>query len=256
MIETVIARLGSPTIGVQLVRRFPSYDVRRLQFQFEDHFRAYVNAESVPNPAAANSGLPPDAPRFAMIAGPRSVVVSNNASILGMNFDAGFDRRKLIGAIEKAADFHDGADKFFIDQPRFYKGLVLSAQYMVNEIEIAELIKDIAESIFSDKPTCLNAITANMMADANNIRHLVEVSNINNYSTEIISLNAPQFVHFDMDFMNPTSKGFQIKIDVSTKPSIEDGGHKSFRDLTGSLSNADSIVGFLSIRPIVERLFQ
>lgn len=189
-----------------------------------------------------------------MAAGPRNLNVSNLGAYLTLNFDKAFEKSKILESLRKLAALFEKLDGFFVGQDEFYEGVVLTASYTLSQVELTAVIKLIAKMLLITGSNAPEVFTCNASSDRHGIRSLVEIASVLNFEQEI-KPGMSQFT-LDVDFTAPYSVGFQVKLDLSTKPAISTGNHKTYESLIAGFTEAAELSGLGSISFLTGSLFQ
>lgn len=216
--------------SILFVRRFPrDDDVRKKQFQFEEQLR-----DTFPGPAKVLNlppNAPPDAPRFFLVEGPRTLTVTAIATQLTLDFTDGVPSKlNIFDTINKYASRLDRAyEAIFAEQSQAYAGIVITIQrsYAGADVDVARYI---CENFLKMDPSTVNTAAATFGGGDADFFRTVEVSQYQQL-TEFAQLTpgvaTPIFIDFDFGLQTP-ERGLQIRIDVNTKPKKEDAGAAKF----------------------------
>ncbi|MHC2625069.1 hypothetical protein ACVIW2_007101 [Bradyrhizobium huanghuaihaiense] len=223
VIRTEQPRLSS----IALVRRFPAEDVRRTQFLFEDEFKSLIGGETT----AINAPLaPPEAPRFMMTDGKRTLVVSNVSAQLSLDFGGSLPPKlTLADALDRAARTMDSSmERIFAKQSRWYSGIVIvwtATQMNLNSLS-EELVEWTMKTHFAPQ---LSHYGATIGVERKGFNRTIEISLYKSFQR--IATSGQTHIHVDADFEPPEDQGLQIKIDVNTRPQISSPPKNAFQNL-------------------------
>jgi hypothetical protein len=222
--------------SVALVRRFPAEDVRRAQFVFEDEFKDLIGGQTTPLNLPPNP--PPEAPRFMMTDGKRTLVVSNTSVQLTLDFGGALPpKMTLQRALERPARVMDDAlGRVFANQKRFYGGIVVvwSAKQMDLERLSAELVEWIMKPHFEPQ---LASFSCTIGLERKGSNRTIEISQYKAFRRQATAVAGAATISVDPDFEPADDKGLQIKIDVNTKPQISTPLSTAFESLIPVISD-------------------
>jgi hypothetical protein len=222
-IRTEQPRLAS----IALVRRFPAEDIRRTQFLFEDEFKSLIGGET----AAVNiPSAPPEAPRFMMTDGKRTLVVSNVSAQLSLDFGGTLPpKMTLPSALDRAArTMDDSLERIFAKQKTYYSGIVIvwtATQMDLNSLSEA-LVEWTMKSHFAPH---LNNFGVTIGVERKGFNRSIEISQYKAFQR--LAQSNQTSIHVDADFEPAQDQGLQIKIDVNTRPQIASPPQKAFVSL-------------------------
>lgn len=225
-----------PRYEVTLVRRHAAHSVRERAFDFEALFRSYINAPiNVAN-------LPPVAPlaaqRFQMSDGKRSLVAADNLVQLSLDFGTGRPKGQDWKAlIEKPAGLMDEADRFFTPNQKGYKSVILqiSRPYQGNQSDVTARIAKLFSKTPSGTPAAA-AYTYAVVADG--ITKNLEISQFKFFEFTAITPGTTPFINFDLDFMDPSDEGLQIKVELNSKARMASAESEKFANLASLIDGA------------------
>jgi hypothetical protein len=235
LITTEPPRLTSIT----LVRRYPAEDVRRTQFLFEDEFKTLIGGQTT---SLSTPVSPPDAPRFMMTDGKRSLVVSNSATQLSLDFGETLPPKlTLKGALSRPASMMDEAlGRIFHKQTTYYAAIIVvwaASQWDMYRLS-EELVQWTMKAHFAPQ---LAAFGATIGVERDKISRTIEVSQYKSWKRVASAIIGGSVISVDPDFEAAEDQGLQIKIDVNTKPQIKNPPGKAFVGLIPSISDTISV---------------
>ncbi len=211
--------------------------VRTLAFDFENVFKAYINAPLVVqnNPP----GTAPNVPSFSMTDGMRTMTAADNTVFLDLRFDSGLPKgESLTNVLEKPIELMDELDKLLPGIKKQFSAIILtiSLPYAGDQAEVGAYLSDIA---FKFPVKDVISTTFSVAKKRNEFIHFVEFSQFKFF--EIIQQFQPGvFFGFDPDFTDAKEEGLQLKIDVNTRPLIDSPKRDEFKSLGVELADAVS----------------
>jgi hypothetical protein len=211
IITTEPPRLSSIT----LVRRYPADDVRRTQFLFEDEFKSLIGGQSTALPPVPS----PDAPRFMMTDGKRTLVVSNTATQLSLDFGTALPPKlSLKDALSRPANIMDQAlGRIFDKQKTYYAAIVVV--WSATQMNLTQLSEELVQ--FTMKPHFAPKVASystTIGLEREGTNRTIELSQYKSWTRIPKTIVGGSIVSVDADFEDADDQGFQIKIDVNTKP--------------------------------------
>jgi hypothetical protein len=213
--------------SIALVRRFPAEDVRRTQFLFEDEFKSFIGGQTR---AVSIPSAPPEAPRFMMTDGKRTLVVSNISAQLSLDFGSTLPpRMTLADALYRAARAMDESlERIFAKQRSHYAGIVIV--WSATQMDLNKLSEDLVEwTMKSHFAPQLNHYSVTVGVERKGINRSIEISQYKSFQRTTQSNQSTIYV--DADFEPAIDQGLQIKIDVNTRPQIATPPDKAFVSL-------------------------
>jgi hypothetical protein len=235
LITTEAPRLTS----IALVRRYPAEDVRRTQFLFEDEFKELIGGQTAAlNPSVAV----PEAPRFMMTDGKRTLVVSNVTTQLSLDFGASLPPKLTLNdALTRPATFMDDVlGRIFEKQRTFYSAIIVT--WSATQKDLFRLSEELVQ--WTMKPHFapqLAGFSATIGLERNKINRTMEISQYKGWQRVASPVIGGQAISVDADFETADDQGLQIKIDVNTKPQIGKPLSKAFVSLIPVISETISI---------------
>ncbi len=219
---TPLEGLEAPTVAsVQLIRRFPVYDIRRLGFEFEDALRPLVSGGPVVYPPDTGA---PDAPKFTLSDGKRIFAASSVGTQLTLDFAGGVPKGGLIAALANACKVLDTThDNLLGGQERFYHGIVVIFQLKARGNDTVPALRQIARSIVVPALAIeqLSSLDITWGVRDGDFNSSIGLSRFAGYSRAfILQRNANALLHIDGDFDEADEGGVQIAVDVNTKPRL------------------------------------
>lgn len=214
--------------SVTLLRRYPADDVRRMQFQFEDEFSELIGKQQA-QPIGPFDG-PPNQPRFVLTDGKRTLAVSNISAQLSLDFGKALPPgQNLSRVLQRPAAIMDAALKKILGhQQKACSAIIViwfAADRDLNRLG-KELATDVLKATFSD-PVVWSSVGVGIQSKGFN--RTIEVSPVKTFQAAALTGN--RILSFDSDFDQPDQSGLQIKLDVNTKPQLDDPQKAAFSSI-------------------------
>lgn len=213
-------KFDRPRYTIELVRRFETRDMRTLAFAFEADFGNYIQQSVQVLPVSGQT--PADQPRFVLSDGKRSLNVSNKSINLSLEFKdglpAGDGLAKLLATpIALMNDTLKHIDK----ARKYFNGAVLTVRLPTASAD-SDVAKMLGERLLSGSNPSLSAVGVTTTNVIDGLNVIQEYSQFKGYRVQIL-VTSNSMSDIDTDFIDPTDRGLQIKVDVNTKPFIASG---------------------------------
>lgn len=220
---------GSTRTIVNLVRRFPEQNLRRKQFEFEDAFRTYIDAEPVLHPRPPGSS--PDLPRFQISDGKRSLTVSDSAVGLSLVFES-VPPKGMLPPLLAAAERMDKCVHIYGSQEKYFLGLVIETEMVFAD---SGALYEVYRGVIGRDPVPgMKIFSYSDSVEGDGRAVFLELSHFHRFNINaMVRPDQPLFI--DTDFVEPGDAGLKVKIDINTKPSRFLPGNQSFVDIVGRL---------------------
>lgn len=231
--------LGPPTFHLQIFRRYPPQDVRRVQFRVEEAFSSFFGG--IPSQQASDPNTPiGGVVRFA-IQGPKAnLQVGDNSTV----YNAGFPGRPGSGLRQpllKAADELSKLDEVFSEQTRFFWTVNLATSFVApsKDAQIVA-IRRLMDVMFVDPPTEPVGFQRHDIISHGDY----EIGSISTPFSAVSFEGVPLGkIQFDVDFTDMTEFGIEIKAEITSRPTKN-------KPVSGALRNTmQTLLDFLQLTP-------
>jgi hypothetical protein len=165
-----------------------------------------------------------------MTDGKRTLTVSEISVQLSLEF-SDMPNDGVSNALKKAAARMDALDGLFKEQPRFYVGVVVAADFPMLDRDAATKAA-FAEIFKSDNVNLLQSFSA---TQSFNCRDFTASLETNLFKLFDVIVEGSQGIHIDPDFASASEEGIQYKLDINTRPLIDQPRAQMFSELVVEL---------------------